>query len=431
MAAPEIADAAVDAKPRVTDRPVFRPPSKRPIARIVAVVLLLAVVAAVVARRFAPKPVVVTKVVRGTALDAVYATGTVEALDRVVVKAKISGSISELKVREGQSVKRGDLLAVVDSPTLKFELAKGKTELWAASSQAGAKGPQLQALAAQARATQVQLDAAKDERERVKKLVAAGTATQVELDKVETNVAALEAQLAAQAASKKALEIELGAKATGAGAAVDSIAARLADTEVRSPLDGVVLGRSVEPGEVVMLNQPLFRVGDVGNLVIECHVDEADVGKVAVDAKTAVSLYAFAGKAFRGTVFEVLPDADRAKKSFLTRVRLDDPPSGLRSGMSAEVNVIAAERPGALLAPADAIDVDGWVWIANGGRAERRKVTVGVRDMLRAEILDGLAEGDEVVVSGADALSAGARVKTTEQAAPTTAAAPPRPKAGI
>ncbi len=394
-------------------------------------VLLLAVAGAFTARRYAPKPVVVTRVVRGTALDAVYATGTVEAFDRVVVKAKVSGSIADLKAREGDPVKKGDLLAVIDSPTLKFELAKGKSELWAASSQLGTKGPQLQALAAQARATQVQLDAAKEDRDRVKKLVDAGTATQVELDKIETNVAALEAQLAAQTASKRSLEIELGAKASGAGAAVDSLSARLADTEVRSPLDGVVLGRAVEPGEVVMLNQPLFRVGDVSNLVIECHVDEADVGKVTVGAKTAVSLYAFPGKAFRGTVFEVLPDADRAKKSFLTRVRLDAAPSGLRSGMSVEVNVIAAERPGSLLAPADAIDLDGWVWVANGGRAERRKVTVGVRDMLRAEIVDGLAEGDQVVVSGADSLTSGARVKAEERAPATAASAPKQSKAGI
>jgi HlyD family secretion protein len=258
-----------------------------------------------------------------------------------------------------------------------------------------------------------------------------GTSTQVELDKANTQVAILEAQLAAQTAQQAGMKIDLGARATGANAAVDSLAARLADTEVRSPLDGVVLGRTVEPGEVVMINQPLYRVGNTDDLVLECSIDEADVAKVSLGSRAAVSLYAFSGKSFKATVFEVLPDADRAKKSFLAKLRLTDAPAGLRSGMSAEVNVIVAERPGSLLAPADAIDSSGYAWVAKDGRAERRKLTIGARDMLRVEILGGLAEGEQVVIGGGEALQPGVKVSATEKPPELTAPPPNRPKAGL
>jgi HlyD family secretion protein len=416
---------------RVEARPAFRPRRKVPWGKLAIAVAALAAIGGAVAKRMQPKPVTTTRVVRGVAVEAVYATGTVEAFDRLTVKAKTTGSVLELKVREGARVKKGDLLATIDSPTLKFELAKGKADLFAASSQAGAASPQLAALEAQMKATSALLASARADRDRFQKLVQQGTATQVELDKANTQVANLEAQLAAQKAQQASLRIDLGARASGANAAVDSISARLADTEVRSPLDGVVLGRTIDAGEVVMLNQPLFRVGNTDDLVLECAIDEADVAKVAIGSKAAVSLYAFSGKTFKASVFEVLPDADRAKKSFLTKLRLTDAPPGLRSGMSAEVNVIVAERAGSLLAPAEGIDASGYAWIANNGVAERRKLTVGSRDMLRAEVLAGVSEGDQIVVSGADLLQPGVKVKATDKAPEATVPPANRPKAGL
>jgi multidrug efflux pump subunit AcrA (membrane-fusion protein) len=407
-------DAATPAeRPRVQPRPRFRPPKKRPIGRIALGLLVIAIIAAVVFVRMRPKPVTTTAVVRGIAVEAVYATGTVEAYDRVTIKARVAGAVAELKVREGDRVKKGDLLAVIDSPTLKYELAKGKIEQWAASQQASKASPLVASIEAQAKATEAELKGARDDRDRLKKLVSTGSATQADLDKAENRVAMLEAQLAAQQAQRRSLLIDLGAKASGSNAAVEELAARLAEAELRSPLDGVVLSRSVEPGEYVPLNGPLVRIGNVDALVLECAVDEADIGRIAIGRKAAVALYAFPKQAFHGEVFEIFPDADRTKKTFLVKVRLSDAPAGLRSGMSGEVNLVVEEHPGALLVAADAIDAAGMGWVVAGDRAEQRKITIGIRDMLRAEVLSGLVEGDRVVVTGADALKPGARVKAT------------------
>ncbi|MFT3775223.1 MAG: efflux RND transporter periplasmic adaptor subunit [Minicystis sp.] len=365
-----------------------------------------------------PLPVAVTPVVRGKAIDAVYATGTVEADDRVNVKAKTSGSIAVILVKEGQAVKKGDLLARIDNPVVTFDLKRGQADLSAATAQAGANAPQLAALRAQADAIKGDLQTARTDLGRTEALVKGGSVAEADLDRARARVTQLEGQLAANEAQQRALRIDLDANAQRQQAAVQSLASRVSDTEVRAPLDGVVLAKSVEIGEVVAINQTLFKVGDTKNLILEVSVDEADVARVHDGANgttaspAAVSLYAFPKEVFRGKVFEVLPDANRDRKAFLVKVRLDKPPASLRSGMSAEVNIIAREEESVLLAPSES-EADGNVWLVKGGRAHKQQVTVGIRDLLRVQILSGLAEGDEVVVEGQDKLAEGGRVAVT------------------
>jgi multidrug efflux pump subunit AcrA (membrane-fusion protein) len=380
--------------------------------RVALAALVLLVVAGGVGFRMRSAPVTTSPITRGTAVEAVYATGTVEPFDRVLVKARASG-IVDLKVREGATVKKGDLLAIIDAPALAHDLARGKSDLAAASKQAGARGPQLVALEAQARAIQADLNTARSERDRSAKLAASGSVPQSELDRMTDKVNAIEAQLQANTAQQDALRIDLSARQSGASETAQVLQARYADTEVRAPIDGVVLSRLVDPGEVAMINMPLFKVGTADNLVLECAIDEADIGRVVLGQPVAVSLYAFAPRVSHGTVFEILPEADRAKKSFLTKVRLTDAPAGLRSGMTAEVNVIIQQRPDALLVRAEAIDSSGRAQVVVDGHIELRTPTLGVRDMLHVEVKDGLAEGEQVVIGGGEALREGARVKAT------------------
>jgi RND family efflux transporter MFP subunit len=388
---------------------------KRPTWRIVLALLLVVVAAAVAFAKLRPALVTTTPVVRGTAIEAVYATGTVEPFDRVIVKAKTAGAI-DLRVREGAIVRKGDLLATIDSPTLRHELARGKADLWAASQQATRDSPQLAVLEAQARAMEAELNTIQSDRARSSRLVASGSVPQADLDRLVDRAAALQAQLDANAAQRRSMRIDLTARASGSSAEVDSLAARLADAEVRAPMDGVVLARFVEPGEVAMVNSPLLKIGAVDNLVLECAIDEADVGKVRAGERVAISLYAFPQSIVKGEVFEVLPDADRVKKTFLAKARFVDPPAGLRSGMTAEANIVIDEHAGALLVPAEGVDAAGTVFVVDGGVVTVRKPKLGVRDMLRVEVLDGLAEGDQVVVGGATGLREGRRVRASIKA---------------
>jgi RND family efflux transporter MFP subunit len=391
----------------------FRPSRRFPWWIVVVVFVVAASGAYVLWLRNRPVAVMTTPVVSGTAVQAVYATGTVEAEDRVTVKAKTQGNIVDMKVREGSVVHRGDLIARIDSPTLRFELERGRSELWAANSQASQDSPQLASLTAQAAALETQRAQAHDDVVRLEQLVSSGAATQSDLDRARHAESNFVSQIAAIDAQKRALRIDLAAHAQTSASSVDSLAARLKDTEVRSPLDGVVLAKLVEPDEVVMINEPLFRVGDTRKLILECPIDEADIAHVQLGADVAVSLYAFGDTIFAGTVFEILPDADRQKKSFLAKVRLTTPPEGLRSGMTAEVNIITARHPNVLLAPADAVSTDNEVWVVREARARKIRIDIGIRDLLLVEAQTGLHEGDAVIVSPTDLLRPGARVAAT------------------
>lgn len=354
-------------------------------------------------------------VVRGTAIDAVYGTGTVEPRDRVWAKSKLAGTLVELAVREGDRVQKGDLLARVDAASLRFDLSRSAVESRAAQLQAERGGPQLAALEAQARGLEAELEQARRDAERLDRLAAQGVAAAAEVDRVRSRVAALQAQLDTSRSQRRSLEIDLGARASGSRATTGAMAARLADAEIRSPINGVVLARAVEAGEVVAVNQPLLKLGDTTSLLLECAIDEADVARVAVGNRVAVSLYAYPKEVFLGDVQELLPDADRARRSFLAKVVFREPPRGLRSGMTAEVNVVVDEHAKTLLAPADAVGQDGTAWVVSRGRARRRQVRTGIRDLSWVEALEGLGEGDLVVVSGSEGLRDGGRVRAKGQ----------------
>lgn len=373
-----------------------------------------------VSSKLKPIPVVATPIVRGSAVDAVYATGTVEAEDRVQIKVKAAGSLSEVFVKEGDRVKKGDLLARIDNPQLSFDLRRGKVDLNAAAAQGGTAAPQLEALKAQALAISADLGLARQDADRLDKLLASGAIGSAEADRARARVAQLQATLAANEAQQRALRIDLSANTARQAAQVKTLESRLLDAEVRAPMDGVVLGKQVELGEVVSVNQTLFKVGDTSRLILEVSVDEADVARVhdpsegKPASRVAVSLYAFAKQVFPGKVLEILPDANRERKSFLVKVALDDPPPGLRSGMSGEVNILVGQKEGVLLAPSEA-EAEGMVWLVEGSRARRAPVKIGIRDLLRLEVVEGPAEGSLVVVEGQDKLADGARVSVTRR----------------
>jgi len=360
-----------------------------------------------------PVEVLAARVVRGTAVEAVYATGTVEAVDRVEVKARIAGPVDLLVVREGDDVRAGQLLARIDAPTLAIDVSRGKVDLGAARIRAS-QAPQIAALEAEARAMEAQLAQARSDVERQDRLTRSGSGRASELDQARMHVSVLEAQIAANRAQQRDVRIGLRTDAARTQASLEALEARATDADVRAPMDGVVLARHVEPGEVVGVNQNVLRIGNLSRLWIEAQVDEADIGRIRLGMEAAVRLYAFEDRVVPARVTRILPDADRERKSFEVDLELSQAVEGLRPGMTAEVNVVTRRHPDVVLAPSDGVR-DGFAWVVSGGHARRRAVSVGIRDLARVEVLRGVRAGDTVVLGDDKALSEGARVRATLQ----------------
>ena len=147
---------------------------------------------------------------------------------------------------------------------------------------------------------------------------------------------------------------------------------KLAYFTISAPMDGVILRRDGEVGEIAEAGQVLFRVGVPKPLQIVAEVNEVDIPRVAVGQTALLRTDAFLDRRLEGTLREITPMGDNVTKTYRIRIALpDDTP--LMAGMSVEANVITREKAGALLVPADAVQ-GGQVFVIDGDRVRRRQV---------------------------------------------------------
>ena len=305
-----------------------------------------------------PPTVLVATPTRGPAVEAVYATGTVEPIRYARVGTKVSGRLTEVVAREGAPVEAGQVLAVIDA---REEISR------------------VQELSAR-------LQLAASELERTRTLRRAGHVSAAVLDQMET----------AHAAALAALK--------GAQARLDEhfITAPVAGTILRSE-NQLKIGDMAQPGQV------LFMVGDATALQIDAEVDEEDILKVADGQEALIRADAFDRQVLRGTVSGITPHGDPIARTYRVYIALpDDTP--LVSGMTTEINIVVRREENALLVPLSAI-TGGAVWVVEDGRTQLRPVTLGTVGNMEAEILTGLSEDDIIVVNSAAGIAEGRRVR--------------------
>lgn len=300
------------------------------------------------------------KPVRGPAVEAVYATGTVEPVRYAQTGSKLAGRITEVHVKEGDPVAKGDVLAVTD-----------ETED-----------------ASNVRQLQAKLVLAQADVERARKLRRMRDISIAALDQAESNLSAAQGLL-------------------------DAAKARLDDHFIRAPISGVVLRseQQLKVGDMVQPQQTLFIVGDPSALQIDAEVDEEDITKIKVGQETLIRADAFAGQALKGTVSNITPYGDPIARTYRVHIGLPaDTP--LRSGMTSEINIIARRNDNALLVPVSAL-VGGAVWTVVDGRAHQQKIELGTVGTDKAEILSGLSDEAAVIIDPPAGLKDGARVRVS------------------
>ena len=178
---------------------------------------------------------------------------------------------------------------------------------------------------------------------------------------------------------------------------------------LKAPLDGMVLRRDGEVGEIAGPTDVLFWVGPPAPMQVVAEVNEEEINRIVSGQKAFLRSEAFPGRALRATVSQITPKGDPTRKTFRVYLRLpQDTP--LRIGMSVEANIIFREKPSAIVVPAEAIAGD-WVQVIDDGQARRVPITVGIRGNRNTEIIGDIAKGTTVLSPARRDLADGTRIR--------------------
>ena len=368
------------------------------------ILLVVAGVAAVAIKNKGPKPteVQVAKVVREDLQAKVSANGKIQAQKKVDVSATIAGQITNIAVEEGDAVKRGQLLAQIDPVSTRAQVRGSEASI--------------EALRRDVDSARANLEQMRADFRRAEGNFKNGIIPAADLERTRTAVSTAEA--AVKASERRVAE---------AAAGLEGTRDLLAKTTIRAPMDGVVTARRVEEGEVAVIgiqNSPgtvLFQISDMSVVEAELEVDETSIPNVVLGQEARVRLDAYPNKTFRGTVTEVgsspiLAGANQAIK-FEVKVRLDDPPPGIKPGLSARADILTGFRGNALVVPLQALvvreierkpgvkvdpnaprDQEG-VYLMENGKARFQPISTGMIGELSIEVASGL-QGGETLVTG-------------------------------
>jgi membrane fusion protein (multidrug efflux system) len=306
-------------------------------------------------------PVEVVAARTDTVVDAILATGQIEAMQSVELRPDIEGRIAEILVREGAAVARGTPLFKVDDAELKAEVARAEADR----------------------------DLARQSLSRTRELLGQKASSQSELERAEATARSTEAQLAL-------------------------LKVRLDRTLVRAPFAGVAGERHVSLGDYVTTSTPLVTIQTVSPQRAAFQVPERYADQLKVGQQVTFRVAALTGREFTGRVDFVDPLVQLPGRTITVKAVVPNPRRELQAGMFIEARLATAVRPRAVIIAEDAvlpIQGSSFVWVVQGDKATRRQVELGVRTPGLVEVRSGVEAGDQVVVGGQERLAEGAPVQ--------------------
>lgn len=383
---------------------------------------------------FRPPQVTVAAAAIREIAPAVQGVGTVEAKTVVRVSAKITGRLVAVLVDQGDTVRAGQLLARLDRAEQQAEVAQAEATVQRARLAVVAQEVALRKAAANVQAADAMVGRlqateglASVNAARWRQLHHEGGVSRVEMDVRVTEAIAAGQELRSAEAQRRVAEEELAVGRASlealrqevrvAEAALAAMRARQADTEIRSPLDGVVVLRELEAGATMNPGSGILKIADPRTVWVTVHVDERDLASLGVGDRAEISLRSLPGRPLPGRVARIQRESDRVTEQLAVDVAFLERPGRLTLGEQAEARIRPRPRQRAVAVPLGALvrTADGpGVWTVVAGRLAFRSVRLGVADPAGwVEALDGVREGDDVVVAPgrlADSRNEGRRV---------------------
>jgi HlyD family secretion protein len=393
------------------------PRARRATLALVALAIVLGVAGRAASARTVPAYVAE----RRPLVQRVVASGRVMPAARVTLGSLSLARVVEVRVREGDAVRAGQLLLRLDDAEARAALAQARARVQESAARLDVvRGVTSRTAAESVRRAEVRSAQAERDLERVRQLFDGGSASAAQLEEAQRALvlARSEAETAtAQAASvaDAGADQRLAAAALRqAQAAVAVAQAKLDEKELRAPADARVLVRGAEPGDVVQPGAALVVLAEEGRTRLTVQPDEKNLAVLREGQEAEAVADAFPAAPFRATVSYIAPAVDAARGTIEVRLAVASPPPFLRPDMTVSVNVTVGRKDDALVVPAEAVrDVgtDPWVVRVEGGRATRAAVKLGLRGEGMLEVLEGLSQGDAVVAPAAGVIDAGTRVR--------------------
>jgi RND family efflux transporter MFP subunit len=304
-------------------------------------------------------PVQVAAVPRRSISQYLETNGTLEAENEVDIVARTTGPVVEITTEEGRMIRAGQVIARIDEREARNQVA----------------------IAAVTR------DEAKLAFERAKSSWDEGLVSREAYDTALSKLNSAEAQL-------------------------ESAEIQLAYTEITAPFDALVVTRNIKLAQYVTPGTTLFRISDFTPLLCRVEVPEKDLPRVRIGQEAHLRVEAYPGERFSAGVARLRPTVDAATGTFTTTLEVDGR-GKLRPGMFASVYLQTDTHDDAIVIPRDALVLDSLgdtVYVKSGENAERREVRLGLRSEDSVEVLEGLAEGELLIVIGQDGLADGTPV---------------------
>jgi multidrug efflux system membrane fusion protein len=304
------------------------------------------------------KGVTVTSPHHGPAIDAIYATGTVEPTIMVPIAPRSSAHLVQTLAEEGQTVKKGDVLARLEDTEQQATIANLNAQLAFAKSDLARK-----------------------------------------------------AQLYKTKSTSRDLYEEAKANVESLTAQVDQAKAQAAYLTLVAPADGLIIKKDGEIGELISAAQPIFYLSCCAPLRISAEVDEEDIPNVKLGQDVLIQSDAFPNQVYHGTIAAITPKGDPIARSYRVRITFDNTQAPLMIGMTTETNIITRKIDDTLLIPTVALGEKNDVLIAKNNQAKRVSVTTGIKGVTDTEITSGLSASDTIITPFDETLQDGQKIR--------------------
>jgi HlyD family secretion protein len=355
-------------------------------------------------------------------VQTVVASGHVEAPFRVDIGTQITGVVADVPVAEGQFIKSGETLIVLDDREAQGAVVQAEGVV----AQAQARLRQLRELTLpsaeqtlrQAQATRLNAQKTYD---RAAKLAANGYTTRAALDEATKNLDIAKTQV--NNAEYQVFTSRPGGsdyvmaetQLNQARASLSTAESRLSYTIVRAPREGTLIARDVERGSVVQPGKVLMKLSPAGETQLVVLIDEKNLGLITVGQRALVSADAFANEIFPAEVIFINPGIDLQRASVEVKLRVPNPAAYLRQDMTVSVDIEVARRPQAMVLMVNSIrdskSGNPWVMKVVEGRATRQPIQLGIVSGGKAEIVAGLAATDLIIPAANAAIKERQRVR--------------------